>query len=71
MQFRRGSHRHMPRKYDHRELMEELNEFFINAKVHILLLPLDRPKPTVQDMDSLLNRLIEVLEEDHEELIKW
>lgn len=69
IEMRRG--RHTPKRYRHRELMDELNEFFINCKVHLLDLPLNRPKPTSEEMDSLMGRLMEVLEKDQEDPVKW
>ena len=50
--------------YENQQLMEDLNEFFINCKVHLYGIDVDRPKPTCEEMDNLMFRLMEQLEKD-------
>jgi hypothetical protein len=58
----------VPMEYKHQELMDDLNEFMINAKVWLFdeaaKLRDRRPKPTPKEMDQLMFRLLDVLKKD-------
>lgn len=51
-------------EYQHKELMDELNEFMVCAKTHLFNIPVNKPKPTVGEMDSLMFRILAVLRKD-------
>lgn len=53
-----------PMDYVNQQLMDELNEFMICCKVHLFDVPINKPKPTVNEMDSLMNRLMAELKKD-------
>lgn len=57
-------------EYKHENLMWELNEFMIAVKVHLYNLPVNISKPTVDEMDSLQQRLNQVLKQDAKPLIR-
>ncbi len=64
-----------PMEYRHEQLMGELNDFMITAKVWLFeeaakLRP-PRQKPTVQEMDSLMIRIMAVLKEDAKPMIRY
>lgn len=59
------SHRHYElMDYEHKELMDDLNEFLISVKVHLFDIPVSRPNPTSEAIDELQRRLNEVLRRD-------
>ncbi len=63
--------RFIPMEYRHEQLMDELNEFMIACKVHLFNLPVKKPKPTVQEMDSLQARINSVLKQDAKPMIRY
>lgn len=56
--------------YANKELMDELNEFMVCCKVHLFEVPIKKPKPTVEEMDSLMFRLIYELKKDAKPYMK-
>lgn len=50
--------------YANNGLMDELNEFMVCCKVHLFGLPIKKPKPTVEEIDSLMFRLMTELKKD-------
>lgn len=58
-------------RYKNQQLMDELNEFMICCKVYLFGVPISKPKPTVKEMDELMNKLMRVLEESQEPFIKY
>jgi hypothetical protein len=68
-----------PKIYKHQQLIDEYNEMMIRIKVHLFELnnlktsdkisPLNFPKPTVQELDELMNKIITVLSKDNKPMI--
>lgn len=52
------------KEYRHQQLMDDLNELLICVKVHLYGLQVQRPKPTVEDLDMMQHRVNEVLRQD-------
>lgn len=70
--------RHELLKYKHKELINEVNEFFISLKVDYVEdvavannLRVKYPKLTVQQLDAMMMRIIFALQEQNEPLIKY
>lgn len=70
--------RHELLKYKHKELINEVNEFFITLKVDYIedidivnSLRVKYPKLTAQQLDAMMMRIIHALEEQNEPLIKY
>lgn len=64
----------IPMEYENQQLMDDLNEFMIIAKVWLFeeaaRLRDRRPKPTPQEMDNLMLRILRVLKQDAKPLIR-
>ena len=58
-------------EYKNQQLMDELNEFMVCCKVHLFNLPIKKHKPTLEEMDILMHRLMEVLKRDKDSMIKY
>lgn len=64
-------------KYKHKELMNEVNNFFIAIKCHFYVEGLPQtmlenyPKPTPGELDEMVMKIISALEEQSEEMIKY
>ena len=58
-------------EYENQQLMDELNDFMVCCKVYLFNLPIKKHKPTVEEMDGLMNRLMEVLKKDKDLMIKY
>jgi len=63
--------KHIPelRIYKHQDLISAINQLHINIKVHLFDIGDENfkyrhPKPTAQEMDYLLSRLISVIQQD-------
>lgn len=65
-----------PRIFKHQKLMNEFNEMMIKIKLHLFDDVVDiadfisHPEPTVKELDSLTNKIMTVLREDSEPMIK-
>lgn len=44
--------------------MDDLNELFISIKVHLFNIPVNKGKPTIEEMDDVFNRTIRALKAD-------
>jgi hypothetical protein len=67
--------RHEPRIYYQEELMRDFNDMQIKIKIHLFNLGNDdykrrHPRPTVEEMDIIFNRIMSVLKSDSEPGIK-
>ena len=58
-------------EYKNQQIMDELNDFMVCCKVYLFHLPINKHKPTVEEMDSLMHRLMEVLKRDKDSMIKY
>ena len=56
--------------YKHQDLMKELNDMMIRIKRHLFGIQGDTIKPENEELDSLTNKLMTVLREDNESIIK-
>jgi hypothetical protein len=78
------SHRPQELKtYKHQKLMNEFNDMMIKIKKYLfvinerkmmggsILKPINISKPTVEELDSLTNKIMTVLQEDKESQIKY
>jgi hypothetical protein len=64
-----------PRKFKHQKLMNEFNEMMIRIKLHLFCVGdtadfINNPEPTVEELDDLTNKIMAVLREDSEPMIK-
>jgi len=59
-----------PMEYRHELLMDELNEFMMDIKTHLFAIPINRPKPTVQEIDLMMHRLMAALRKDSRPMIR-
>lgn len=64
------------KKYANQELMDDLNQFFVTIKVHLLpnvpeSVIQSYPKPTVKEMDEIMLRLMDVLKKDSSPMRKY
>ena len=60
-----------PLVYHNQQLMNDLNEFMMNVKVHLFDLPSKRSKPDLSEIDQLTSRLMQALRKDSEPIIKY
>jgi ribonuclease HI len=58
------------KKYKNQDLIKELNDMMIRIKRHLFGIPGDTLKPENEELDSLTNKIITVLKQDNEPLIK-
>jgi hypothetical protein len=58
------------RTYKHQDLMKELNDMMIRIKRHLFKIPGDTIMPENEELDALTNKLMTVLREDSEPMIK-
>jgi hypothetical protein len=56
--------------YKHQDLMKELNDMMIRIKRHLFGIQGDTIKPENEELDSLTNKLMAVLREDSEPMVK-
>lgn len=61
-----------PKTYQNQQLMDDFNRLLINVKVHLFYLQeADKfPKPTVQEIDTIANKIFSILKQDNEPMIK-
>lgn len=62
-------HRQEPRIYNNETLMHDFNILQIRIKVHLFNIGDDNlkrynPKPSVEELDQMMNRVMQVLRED-------
>jgi ribonuclease HI len=57
--------------YKHKELMKELNDMMIRIKRYLFRIPGDTRFIENEELDSLTNKLMAVLREDSEPMIKY
>jgi hypothetical protein len=68
-----------PKFYKHQALMDELNDFFIRLKIHLLdldkssgaYLKATHSKPTKEELDSIHNRIHDILSEDSKPMRRY
>jgi hypothetical protein len=69
-----------PMEYKHRELMDELNELMIAVKLHLLAdniilgvndLEKRYPKPSMDEIDAMHQRINQVLQQEATPLVKY
>lgn len=64
-----GKHREPIVEYKHQVLMSEFNDLHARIKVHLFCLDNKKlienhPKPSVEEMDLVLNKILTILKED-------
>lgn len=67
-------HKFEPRIYQHEQLMNEFNLMLMDIKAQLYgdeTLKSMRHKPTVQEIDILTNRIMEVLKQDSKPVIRY
>jgi len=57
--------------YKNQDLMNDLNDMMIRIKRHLFGIPGDTVKPENEELDSLTNRLMEVLKKDTKPTINY
>ena len=56
--------------YKHQDLMKELNDMMIRIKRHLFGIAGDTIRPENEELDTLTNKLMAVLREDNEPMVK-
>ena len=60
-----------PRLFKHQKLMNEYNEMMIRIKLHLFIVPGNvTPIPTNKELDDITDKIMKVLQEDSEPMIK-
>lgn len=60
-----------PMEYEHEQLMADLNEFMVDIKTNLFNIPINRAKPTIQEIDQITNRIFTALKKDATPLRKY
>lgn len=58
-----------PRTFKHQKLMNDFNDMMIRIKRHLYHIPADAV-PSNEELDNITNRIMKVLREDSEPMIK-
>jgi hypothetical protein len=62
--------RFTPMEYRNERLMDDFNEMMIRIKKHLFDIPIQKPKPTIQELDEIFRQIMAELKKDATPLIR-